>query len=383
MSRTFLNRAGTVTVSLLLAMSILLGGCGGSGDKGKAAAPETKKPATQVTEQAAQKQTPEKKAEEIEKKMSGWRNTPIVQAAKKVGPTVVGITNKAYVRDFFNRVQLAERGYGSGVIYDKSGLIVTNNHVVDGASEIIVSLADGRSAQGKVLGADAATDLAVVKIDLDNLPVAEFGDSSTVQVGEPAIAIGNPLGMEFRGSVTVGIISALNRSVEIGEKKFTLFQTDAAINPGNSGGALVNADGEIIGINSAKIGVSNVEGMGFAIPINNVKPIIKELASKGRIAHPYVGASLIDKDIAKHYGFDMDLHDGLFIMKLSKGGPLVRAGARTGDIITEFNGVKVKTVAALREEIAKHKVGDQVNITVLRNENQMTLAVTLQEYPRN
>lgn len=381
MSKTFLNKAGKLTFSLLLAMSMLFSGCGG--DSGKAAAPDAnKKPAAPATEQAAQKNA-EKKAEEIDKKMSGARNTPIVQAAKKVGPTVVGITNKAYVRDFFNRVQLAERGYGSGVIYDKSGLIVTNNHVVDGASEIIVSLADGRSAQGKVLGTDAATDLAVVKIDLDNLPVAEFGDSSTVQVGEPAIAIGNPLGMEFRGSVTVGIISALNRSVEIGEKKFTLFQTDAAINPGNSGGALVNADGEIIGINSAKIGVSNVEGMGFAIPINNVKPIIKELAAKGRVAHPYVGASLIDKDIANHYGFDMDLHDGLFIMKLSKGGPLARSGARTGDIITEFNGVKVHTVAALRDEIAKHHVGDQVNITILRNETQMTLAVTLQEYPRN
>ena len=381
MSKTFLNKAGKLTFSLLLAMSMLFSGCGG--DSGKAAAPDAnKKPAAPATEQAAQKNA-EKKAEEIDKKMSGARNTPIVQAAKKVGPTVVGITNKAYVRDFFNRVQLAERGYGSGVIYDKSGLIVTNNHVVDGASEIIVSLADGRSAQGKVLGTDAATDLAVVKIDLDNLPVAEFGDSSTVQVGEPAIAIGNPLGMEFRGSVTVGIISALNRSVEIGEKKFTLFQTDAAINPGNSGGALVNADGEIIGINSAKIGVSNVEGMGFAIPINNVKPIIKELAAKGRVAHPYVGASLIDKDIANHYGFDMDLHEGLFIMKLSKGGPLARSGARTGDIITEFNGVKVHTVAALRDEIAKHQVGDQVNITILRNETQMTLAVTLQEYPRN
>ena len=380
MSRTFLNKAGSVTVSLLLAMSMLLGGCGGA--KGNAVAPETKKPAAQATEPATPQQQQEKKAEEIDKKMSGARNTPIVQAARKVGPTVVGITNKAYVRDFFNRVQLAERGYGSGVIYDKSGLIVTNNHVVDGASEIIVSLADGRSAQGKVLGTDAATDLAVVKIELDNLPVAEFGDSSTVQVGEPAIAIGNPLGMEFRGSVTVGIISALNRSVEIGEKKFTLFQTDAAIDL-ILGEEVTTADGEIIGINSAKIAVSNVEGIGFAIPINNVKPIIKELASKGRVAHPYVGASLIDKTIAKQYGFDMDLHDGLFIMKLSKGGPLARAGARTGDIITEFNGVKVQSVAALRDEIAKHKVGDQVNITVLRNENQMTLAVVLQEYPRN
>lgn len=380
MSKTFLNKAGTATVSLLLAMSMLLGGCGGG--NGKAAPPDAGKKATGQAVETTQ-QSQQKKAEEIDKKLSGARNTPIVQAAKKVGPSVVGITNKAYVRDFFNRVQLAERGYGSGVIYDKSGLIVTNNHVVEGASELVVSLADGRSAQGKVLGTDAATDLAVVKIEMDDLPVAEFGDSSTVEVGEPAIAIGNPLGMEFRGTVTVGIISALNRSVEIGEKKFTLFQTDAAINPGNSGGALVNADGEIIGINSAKIAVSNVEGIGFAIPINNVKPIVKELASKGRVAHPYVGASLIDAGIAKQYGFDMDLHGGLFIMKLSKGGPLARAGARTGDIITEFNGVKVNTVMALRDEIAKHQVGDQVNITVLRNESQMTLAVVLQEYPRN
>ena len=380
MSKTFLNKAGTATVSLLLAMSMLLGGCGGG--NGKAAPPDAGKKATGQAVETTQ-QSQQKKAEEIDKKLSGARNTPIVQAAKKVGPSVVGITNKAYVRDFFHRVQLAERGYGSGVIYDKSGLIVTNNHVVEGASELVVSLADGRSAQGKVLGTDAATDLAVVKIEMDDLPVAEFGDSSTVEVGEPAIAIGNPLGMEFRGTVTVGIISALNRSVEIGEKKFTLFQTDAAINPGNSGGALVNADGEIIGINSAKIAVSNVEGIGFAIPINNVKPIVKELASKGRVAHPYVGASLIDAGIAKQYGFDMDLHGGLFIMKLSKGGPLARAGARTGDIITEFNGVKVNTVMALRDEIAKHQVGDQVNITVLRNENQMTLAVVLQEYPRN
>ena len=380
MSKTFLNKAGTATVSLLLAMSMLLGGCGGG--NGKAAPPDAGKKATAPAVETTQ-QSQQKKAEEIDKKLSGARNTPIVQAAKKVGPSVVGITNKAYVRDFFNRVQLAERGYGSGVIYDKSGLIVTNNHVVEGASELVVSLEDGRSAQGKVLGTDAATDLAVVKIEMDDLPVAEFGDSSTVEVGEPAIAIGNPLGMEFRGTVTVGIISALNRSVEIGEKKFTLFQTDAAINPGNSGGALVNADGEIIGINSAKIAVSNVEGIGFAIPINNVKPIVKELASKGRVAHPYVGASLIDAGIAKQYGFDMDLHGGLFIMKLSKGGPLARAGARTGDIITEFNGVKVNTVMALRDEIAKHQVGDQVNITVLRNENQMTLAVVLQEYPRN
>ena len=155
------------------------------------------------------------------------------------------------MRDFFNRTQLMERGTGSGVIYDKAGYIATNNHVVEGASEIIVSLPDGRTVKGKVLGADAVTDLAVVKIDADNLTVATFGDSDTLQVGEPAIAIGNPLGLEFRGSVTAGVISALNRSIEVGERKFNLIQTDAAINPGNSGGALFNMQGQVIGVNSS------------------------------------------------------------------------------------------------------------------------------------
>ena len=182
--------------------------------------------------------------------------------------------------------------------------------------------------------------------------------------------------------MTTGIISALNRSVEIGERKFTLIQTDAAINPGNSGGALVNADGEIIGINSAKIAVSSVEGIGFAIPINSVKPIIQELAEKGRVAHPYVGASLIDKDIARHYGFDIDLQGGLFIIKLTQNGPLALAGARPGDVVSKFDGVKVETVSALRDEIARHKVGDTVTITIIRGGAERNLSVTLQEYPR-
>ena len=378
MNKIFLSKVGMLVMSLMLMLSVALTGCAaGTGNKDK----QSDAKAAVKTEQMTQSEQA-KKADENDKHMSSARNTPIVRAAKIVGPTVVGITNKAYVRDFFNRVRFTERGTGSGVIYDKSGLIITNNHVVEGASEIIVSLADGRTAKGKVLGADAATDLAVVKIDLKDLPVATFGDSSTVQVGEPAIAIGNPLGMEFRGSVTTGIISALNRSVEIGERKFTLIQTDAAINPGNSGGALVNADGEIIGINSAKIAVSSVEGIGFAIPINSVKPIIQELAEKGRVAHPYVGASLIDKDIARHYGFDIDLQGGLFIIKLTLNGPLALAGARPGDVVSKFDGVKVETVSALRDEIARHKVGDTVTITIIRGGAERNLSVTLQEYPR-
>ena len=370
--RTLPKKAAGLLMTFVLLLSLAVTGCGSAQNK------QPSQPAqSQMTEQQQQART----AQEKEKDMSGARNTPIVKAARAVGPAVVGITNKAYVRDFFNRVQLAERGTGSGVIYDKSGLIVTNNHVVEGASEIVVSLSDGTSVSGKILGTDPATDLAVVKINADNLPVAEFGDSSDIQVGEPAIAIGNPLGLEFRGSVTVRVISALNRSVQVGERKFNLIQTDAAINPGNSGGALVNADGKVIGINSAKIAVSNVEGIGFAIPINSVKPIIKELAEKGKVAHPYVGASLIDKTIADHYGFDADLKGGLLIMKLTQNGPLALAGARTGDIILAFDGRKMSSVADLRDEINKHKAGDNVAVTILRNEQEITLSVTLQEYP--
>lgn len=364
MQKTLLKKSMNLFLCGILSTAVLLGGCG-IGNTAN----------TQKEEQPAA-------AVQQEVKLSGARNTPVVVAAQKVGPAVVGITNKAYVRDFFNRVQLTERGTGSGVIYDKSGLIATNNHVVEGAQEIIVSLTDGRSVKGRVLGADAATDLAVVKIDVyEDLPVAKFGDSSTLQVGEPAIAIGNPLGLEFRGSVTVGVISALNRSIELGDRKFNLIQTDAAINPGNSGGALVNADGEVVGINSAKVAVSGVEGIGFAIPVNSAKPILDELAQHGRIARPYIGASLIDKDISARYGFDLDLHGGIFVMKIVTGGPVYNAGMRPGDIILTFDGAKVETVPELRTKLAEKKVGDTVAIVVLRAGIERTLQVTLQEMP--
>lgn len=355
------KKSANIFVCGLIGAAILMAGCGDS----KTSAAVKEKPATKTEQQ-----------------LSGARNTPIVAAAKKVGPAVVGITNKAYVRDFFNRVQLAERGTGSGVIYDKSGYIATNNHVVEGASEIIVSLPDGRTFKGKVLGADAVTDLAVVKIDADNLPVAEFGDSDTLQVGEPAIAIGNPLGMEFRGSVTAGVISALNRSIEIGERKFNLIQTDAAINPGNSGGALVNADGEVVGINSAKIAVSGVEGIGFAIPVNTAKPILDELAHKGRVARPYLGASLMDKDIAARYGFEINLHGGIYLVKVVAGSPAAKAGIRPGDIILSFNGSKVSTALELRNKLSECKVGDRVDVQIWRNDQTQNVIVVLEEVPK-
>ena len=203
---------------------------------------------------------------------SDARNTPVVQAAKKVGPAIVGITNKAVARDWFNRQVEVDNGTGSGVIFRSDGYI----------------LSDGRTLKASLVGADPYTDLAVIKVDAENLPTAEFGDSDDIMVGEPAIAIGNPMGLEFQGSVTAGVISALNRTLNIGDNRVKLLQTDAAINPGNSGGALVNADGKVIGINSAKLAATGaatgVEGMGFAIPINTVKPIIEELINNGHVS---------------------------------------------------------------------------------------------------
>lgn len=359
------RKKANIFVCGLLAAAILIAGCGET----KTAAAVSEKPAP-----AAEAQVEQQSARSA-------RNTPIVAAAKKVGPAVVGITNKGLVRDFFNRVRMTERGTGSGVIYDKEGYIATNNHVVEGASEIIVSLPDGRTVNGKVLGADKATDLAVVKINADNLTVAKFGDSDTLQVGEPAIAIGNPLGLEFRGSVTVGVISALNRSIELGERKFNLIQTDAAINPGNSGGALVNADGEVIGINSAKIAVGGVEGLGFAIPINTAKPILEELARKGRIARPYLGVTLMDKEVAKRFGFDIDLHGGIFLVKVVPHSPAAKAGIRGGDIILQFADKKVETAVDLRTFLAEYKVGDTVDVLIMRGDQTMTIKVVLEEIP--
>ncbi|MEG0798459.1 MAG: trypsin-like peptidase domain-containing protein [Acidaminococcaceae bacterium] len=359
MKKTIFSQTLSVLVGMLLGVLLVTGGCAASK---KAAAPVTPAAAAATTVSAA-------------------RNTPIVSAAKKVGPAVVGITNKALVRDIFNRVALTERGTGSGVIYDQSGLIVTNNHVVEGAQELVVSLADGRSVPGTVLGVDAATDLAVVKIEADNLTVATFGDSDSILVGEPAIAIGNPLGLEFRGSVTAGVISALNRSIDLGERKFKLLQTDAAINPGNSGGALVNADGEVIGINSAKIAVGGVEGIGFAIPVNAAKPILADLEKQGRVIRPYLGVALIDKDLAAKYGINIDLRGGIFVMKAAVGGPAWRAGMRANDIITKYNAETVTKVATLRDKIAQGKIGDTVSVTVLRGDAEQVLEVTLTEAP--
>ena len=313
--------------------------------------------------------------------LSAARNTPAVRAAKAVGPSVVGITNKAVVRDWFNNPVETE-GAGSGVVFRADGYIVTNNHVVSGAKEIIVSLADGRSLKGKLIGADEVTDLAVVKGEASDLPVAPFGDSDGIVVGEPAIAIGNPLGLEFQGSVTSGVISALNRTLDISDKRVKLLQTDAAINPGNSGGALVNADGQVIGINSAKVAANGVEGMGFSIPSNTVQAIIKELMEKGYVARPYLGVTIFDPSTAARYGYQLNIDKGVYVFRLTLGGPADKAGLQRGDIILKMGDKEVNSVSELRQQVGEHKVGDSVKITFDRNGTTHTVDIVLEEMPQ-
>lgn len=309
---------------------------------------------------------------------SNARNTPVVHAAKEVGPAVVGITNKAVARDWFNNQVQVEQGVGSGVIFRADGYIVTNYHVIAGAQEIVVSLPDERSFTGQVIGADELTDLAVVKIDATDLKVAEFGDSDDIMVGEPAIAIGNPMGLEFQGSVTSGVISALNRTLDINERQLKLIQTDAAINPGNSGGALVNADGKVIGINSAKLAANGVEGMGFAIPINSVRTIVDDLMSNGKVLRPYIGVGVFDKETAARQGYRLNAEKGVYVEEITLNGPADKAGIRRGDLILEIDGKEINKVGELRAAILEHKAGDTIRVKIERDGSKNDVDVVLE-----
>ncbi|MCI7478185.1 MAG: trypsin-like peptidase domain-containing protein [Selenomonadales bacterium] len=309
---------------------------------------------------------------------SNARNTPVVRAAKEVGPAVVGITNKAVARDWFNNQVQVEQGVGSGVIFRADGYIVTNYHVIAGAQEIVVSLPDERSFTGQVIGADELTDLAVVKIDATDLKVAEFGNSDDIMVGEPAIAIGNPMGLEFQGSVTSGVISALNRTLDINERQLKLIQTDAAINPGNSGGALVNADGKVIGINSAKLAANGVEGMGFAIPINSVRAIVDELMSNGKVLRPYIGVGVFDKETAARQGYRLNAEKGVYVEEITLNGPADKAGIRRGDLILEIDGKEINKVGELRAVILDHKAGDTIRVKIERDGSKNDVDVVLE-----
>lgn len=316
----------------------------------------------------------------VDSTLPASRNTAVVETAKRVGPAVVGITSEVYDRDIFNRNVEVGQNVGSGVIFDKKGYIVTNNHVVGNNRQVNVALSDGQVVTGKVIGTDSVTDLAVVKIPgSDKLPVAEFGNSDSLQPGEIAVAIGNPLGLEFRGTVTVGVISALNRTLDDVEQQIKLIQTDAAINPGNSGGALCTADGKVIGINSAKIAKAGVEGMGFAIPINQVKVIVSQLISNGHVTRPYLGLYGIDKTLAARNGISWDHNGGIYVYKIADGSPLDGSDIVRGDYIMQINGKATNSLSELRNVMMNYKPGDKVTITYEHSGHTRTAVVVLGE----
>ena len=270
---------------------------------------------------------------------------------------------------------------GSGIIYSEDGYIITNYHVIESAINnekalVEVSLPnDDTKYEAKVIGGDQTTDLAVIKIDKTGLTKAELGESSKLEVGEMAVAIGNPLGEEFAGSVTVGYISALNRQITTDGRTYNLIQTDAAINPGNSGGALVNSTGKIIGINTVKISVTGVEGLGFAIPIDDALPIIKELIENGKIVRPYIGVSGIDLD--ENTAKRNNLVQGIYVAQVLNGSPAKEAGLQRGDVIVKIEGTEVKTMEELNKVKNTKKIGDTITLTVNRNGKETDVKVKL------
>ncbi|MBR2180951.1 MAG: trypsin-like peptidase domain-containing protein [Oscillospiraceae bacterium] len=275
--------------------------------------------------------------------------------------------------------QFVSEGAGSGVIVTSDGYIATNNHVIDGASKISVTLASGKEYPATLIGKDAKTDLAVIKISETSLKAATLGTSASLKVGEPVVAIGNPLG-ELGGTVTLGIISALDRQIEIDNEKMTLLQTDAAVNPGNSGGGLFNANGQLIGIVNAKSSGSDIEGLAFAIPIDTAKNVINQIISQGYVS------GRIDLGLTfKEQGTSFNLftgawtRGGVYIAEVTSNSNAANAGLRRGDIVTMVDGQKISGFADIKKIIDSHSVSDMVSFTVYRNGQSLTISFRLQE----
>jgi len=305
----------------------------------------------------------------------------VVDAAEKVSPSVVCIVNTQTAYDFFGREYLRDTS-GSGVILTEDGYIVTNNHVVSGTSrKLTVFLSDGTSKSAQIVGTDPATDLAVIKIEGANLPTAVFGDSDALRPGQLAIAIGNPLGIEFNRSVTAGVISGLDRVLSVGDSYMRLIQTDAVINPGNSGGPLINGNGEVIGLNSVKLNVTAVEGMGFAIPSNQVKRIVEELIETGKVRRAYLGISFLDKSEVSLYLPNVKIDQGVYVYEVVSGGPAAKAGIREGDVIIEFDGRKVNDAGSLIAYLAEKSPGAAVVVKFQRQGQTREVEVVLGEAP--
>ena len=296
---------------------------------------------------------------------------------EKCKDSVVEITTESVSSGNSIFGQYVSQGAGSGVIISKDGYIVTNNHVVSGATSLKVTTTDGTEHDASVVGKDSQTDLAVIKVDANNLQAATLGDSDILQVGDPAIAIGNPLG-ELGGTVTTGIISATDRQITIDDETMTLLQTDAAINPGNSGGGLFNADGNLIGIVNAKESSTGIEGLGFAIPITPAQDIITELMQNGSVtSRPALNVSLYDYT-SNNQGQYSKYEDGCYIVQIVKNGAADKAGLKQNDRILSFDGEQIQSTSDVKNVLKKHKIGDTVKMVVERDSKKVTVEITLQ-----
>ncbi|HWO76165.1 MAG TPA: trypsin-like peptidase domain-containing protein [Bacillus sp. (in: firmicutes)] len=314
----------------------------------------------------------------------------IADIVEKASQAVVGIVNIQQQRNYFsNSSQNVETGTGSGIIFRKDedrAYIVTNNHVIEGANEVEVSLHNGEKTAAKLVGADALTDLAVLEIDAENVTsVVDFGDSSALRPGDQVLAIGNPLGLDLSRTVTQGIVSAVDRAITVstsaGDWEFNVIQTDAAINPGNSGGALINTKGEVIGINSLKISENGVEGLGFAIPSNDFIPIVNEIIENGKVVRPYIGVGLASlEEIPRMYIQDLpeDITAGAVVTNLDPNSAAAKAGIEVQDVIVSINGEEVQNSIALRKYLyTKLDVGDEVELGIYRDGELITVKLTL------
>ncbi len=324
---------------------------------------------------------------------AGDFSTAVRRVTDQVRPAVVQITNEQTQVDQTNQALSVPAGVGSGVIYDNQGHILTNNHVIAGAQQLLVSLPDGRSFPAKLVGADPQTDLAVVQISGDNLPVAQLGDSKELGVGDWVVAIGNALALEGGPTVTAGVVSAMGRTIQepgdtpmsSGPFLFDVIQTSAPINPGNSGGPLIDLSGRVVGINTLVAGQSEpgvpAQGIGFAIAISTAKPIADQLVTNGRAVHPYVGIMYAPLNPAIARQLNTQQTQGVVVQQVVPNTPAASAGLRARDVVTAVDGNAIKGGTDLAESLNGHKPGDTVTLTVNRAGQQINVQVKLGEMP--
>ncbi len=305
----------------------------------------------------------------------------ITGAVEEISESVVSINSTRFARDN-NAGFMPIEGAGSGVIIDKTGYIVTNNHVIDNAAMVRVNLKDGRTFIGKIVGVDRATDLALIKVDAKDLPAAKLADSSELKTGQITLAIGNALGLTGGHTVSTGVVSAIGRPLPGTDFIFEgLIQTDAAINPGNSGGALCDINGGVIGINTMII--KNAQGVGFAIPINTAKKIVKQILETGKVIRPWLGIYGLDINEGVRKRFDLKAENGVLIVQIMNNSPAALCKLRAGDIIRKVGSKEVKKLKDMLVEISKFEIGQEITLEIMREGSVGKLKIKLGEVPEN